>query len=589
MTLRPYQSDALHRWERSTARRVLVVLPTGTGKTNVAVAAIRRAIERGKRVAFIAHRKELIDQAYARLTSNGVPPSLVGIVRGNEQDYAGCPVQVASVQTLARRGVSAAFDLLVIDEAHRTLAKSYVAVLDACPTARVMGLTATPCRLDGRGLGDVYEEIVEGPPSADLIEQGHLARARVFVPDTAVDTRGVARSHGDFDRGELAQRAGRRELVGNIVAEWKKHANGARTIAFGVNVAHAESIARRFREAGVSAAAVSGQTPSAKRDKLIARFRSGELTVLVNADLFIEGFDVPEARCAILARPTASLTIHLQQCGRVLRPGPERPVILDHAGNMRRHGHPEMPRTWSLTQTVERVVGVGVVRECDCGASVPAATTICPECGALLREPVRSTPEESEWGTLVEIAVAHGINANALRGRLNKGWTKADAVSKPIRDVRWHRWRDVAEANGVSLELFANRCSTKNGWDPERAATTQPRDSAWAKWRSVCEAHGVSQAAFYGRIKSGMAPNDAATAGARESSFVAVTVGGVAYKSVTIAARVLGVSNRTIYARIAEEKGLCKSCLKVPRRAGITKCSACNEAQLASERRRRVS
>lgn len=505
--LRPYQTDLLERWDRSKSRRALVVLPTGGGKTNVAVAAIAKVVADGGVAIVVAHRRELIQQVRERLEAAGLNMASLGIADPTSPVQLWGPVGLRNhLRTKKIKNVR----LVVIDEAHRSVAGSYTEIIKAFPRARIMGLTATPVRLDNRGLGDVYEEIIEGPDAEALIGQGYLSRARIFVPDVFPDVKNVKRSGGDFNRESLAKVVSRRTLVGNIVKEWKKHCEGMKTIAFAVNVRHANIIARKFRAAGIAAAAVSSETSKEKRDELVDRFRRGDLMVLVNCDLFVEGFDVPEARCAILARPTKSLTVHLQQCGRVLRPGPITPIILNHSDNVRTLGTPWTQRQWSLTKTFKIKHGEAFVRRCDCGAEVAASTVVCSECGRTLREPLSAVT--STRGSLVEYveeANSNGISYGVFMDRVRKGMPPDEAAKAPV-GTKYEDWHATARKNGVLLKTFHARIS--NGWSARKAATTPTHDhgSFKRRWEKLATDNGIKWSTFYNRVKKGWSPRRAA-------------------------------------------------------------------------------
>jgi hypothetical protein len=500
-------------------------------------------------------------------------------------------IQVTSVQSAVKHGVPAGVGLLVIDEAHHAAAPSYRKVMDLCPRARVLGLSATPARLDGQPLGDVFDDLIDGPTAEWLVQDGSLAQPRYFAPgreESAAMVEGVRVADGDYSRRDLAARVNSRALVGDIVSHWQTHAAGIQTIVFAVSVSHAEAIARRFVAVGVKARALSGATPTAERRTAMDAFRRGDLRMIVNCELFGEGLDVPEVRCVVLARPTQSLTVFRQQCGRAMRPGEGSPVILDHAGNVWRHGLPTRHVPWSLDECVEREKGGPAVCRCGvCGYVGAREGGACVNCGATIPKAERLDPEENDRARLIELAATNGVNANAYRGRLNGGWSPEDAATVPMKRCRWDEWRETAEKHGVNQALFNTRMNKRNGWPAERAASTPPRDSRWATWMALCQQHGVTKAMFYQRTGHlGMPPEAAATAtldGRRRS----ITLDGVTYESAGHAASVLGVSLRTVLSREALAHGLCKDCRKVPVATGKKKCHSCNDRGLANERARR--
>jgi superfamily II DNA or RNA helicase len=398
LTLRPYQQRAVHDLRlafRDGARAPLLVAPTGMGKTCIAAEILRGVAERGRRAIFLVHRRELVAQSAAKLALAGVEHGI--IAAGFEPTDQ--PIQIASVQTLVRRFDSIAIppDLIVIDEAHHATAGSWNQILTHWPDALRLGVTATPIRLDGRGLNSVFDRLVLGPTVADLIFTGYLSPAKIYAPPPQVDLSRLAKRAGDFAAGEAAERMDRPTVTGNAIEHYKRLAPGVRAIAFCCTVQHAEHVAASFRAAGIAAATLLGSSPD--RDQVVAWFATGELQVLVTVDVVSEGFDIPAASCAILLRPTASLGLYLQQVGRVLRPAPgkQSAVILDHVGNVHRHGFPDDPRDWSLDDRLRSGRGGGQaapsVRTCpSCFAAFKPAP-LCPVCGAACAPPPKQLRE----------------------------------------------------------------------------------------------------------------------------------------------------------------------------------------------------
>lgn len=346
--LRPYQRELVGAIRRAfgSARRVLATLPTGGGKSRVAAAVAAAAAARGLRVLAVAHRLELVQQLQAALGAGGLPPADVHLPGGEVQ---GRPVAVGSVQTLSRRAFEG-WDLVIIDEAHHAVAETYRPLFEA---RYVLGLTATPARADGRGLGGIFEAMVEGPTMAELIEAGFLARPRYFTTQGKpwVDApRGV-----DYEPREIDPLVRRVELEGEVVQAYLDHLQGQQALVFAVTREHGRELAVRFRKAGVGAAFLDGETPQEKRAEALARLKDGDLQVAVNVGLFQEGLDVPTVGGVILARPTASLGLYLQMAGRALRPAPGKAeaLVIDVTGvNFRRFGPAEGYGAWTLTDGV---------------------------------------------------------------------------------------------------------------------------------------------------------------------------------------------------------------------------------------------
>jgi DNA repair protein RadD len=364
---RDYQELAVNSTRSRIAsgvRRVIINAATGSGKTVIAAGIVLMAVSKGKKVLFIAHRRELIEQTCAKLVDAGVLNFGV-IMSGNRAVNAAAAVQVASIQTLVRRELPPA-DLIIIDEAHRSQSKSYLNILANYPRAVVIGLSATPERLDGKGLDDIFDDMVVVEQVSNLIARGFLMKPVCYVGPVP-DLVGVKTRCGDYDEHELADAMDQPKLIGDIVANWMRLARGKQTVAFAASVEHAKHIADEFRAAGVSAAVVSGKTPKAQREAIIADWRSGYIQVVANCALFIEGFDYPELEVCILARPTQSVSLFLQCCGRVMRTAPNKDVaiILDHAGCLHEHGQPHLDRVWTLEGMAKKRKKTDSAMTCD--------------------------------------------------------------------------------------------------------------------------------------------------------------------------------------------------------------------------------
>jgi len=448
--LRPYQFEAVERVRdcvRRGARRVLIVLPTGSGKTLVASHIIASAVARGSRVLFLAHRRELVNQAYRKLLVQGLPEDQIGVLMAADpRRRPAAVVQVASVDTLRNRAKPPA-ELVFVDEAHRARAKSYKSIAAEYPKAVHLGLTATPYRADGEGLKDAYDDLVVVASPRQLIAQGYLVEPRVFTVSSSQlpDLSEVRVKGGDYDEAALADAVDRQALVGNIVDHWLQHAAGLRTVVFAVSVAHSQHIAERFRQAGVAAEHLDGTTPLAERDAILARLEAGSTQVVANCGVLAEGWDQPSVKCAVLARPTKSTGLYLQQAGRILRPWQDtRAVILDHGGCALEHGLPQEDREFSLEGTKKKRFRKGLVvpasKVCpECYAVLAPAVRLCPECGCTLAEP--ELPQESD-DRLVEVFTApkqltiHDVQTvlrDSLRSGRNLTW---ELFERPERRAR---------------------------------------------------------------------------------------------------------------------------------------------------------
>ena len=388
LILRDYQARAIHDLRaayRSNARSPLLVAPCGMGKTVCFAAITAGAVERGRRVLILVHRRELIRQASAKLTQAGVTHGI--IAAGFEpSDHS---VQVASVQTLARRLERQHWqpDLIVIDEAHHAIAGTWGSVLSHWPEAYRLGVTATPVRRDGRGLGEVFDRLVLGPSVQDLTTQGFLTPAKIYAPPSTLQLAKIRVRSGDYALEDAAALIDRPTVTGDAIEHFQRLGPGRSAIAFCCTTAHAEHVARQFRDCGIRSHVVLGTTPVEQREQLIADLGSGALHVLVSVDVISEGTDVPSVGAAILLRPTQSEGLYLQQVGRVLRPAPgkDHALILDHVGNVHRHGFPDDVRPWSLDDSRRRTSKGGppapCVRTCESCFAAFAPQPICPVCG----------------------------------------------------------------------------------------------------------------------------------------------------------------------------------------------------------------
>jgi superfamily II DNA or RNA helicase len=325
-------------------RRILVVSATGSGKTITASALASNAVAEGQRVLFLDHRVELTEQAAAKLFAAGIDAGIIQAGFRPRPEW----VQVASVQTLHARAVRGRAmkapdaDLVIVDEAHHVRARTYERILDLYPRAVVIGLTATPCRGDGRGLGNSFDVIVEAPQIAERITGGYLVPARIYAPE-APDLTGVRIERGDYREGDLAESMDKPQLVGDIVEHWLRLAARRRTVVFATGVGHSVHLRDEFRRSGVVAEHIDGNTPADERKAILKRLATGEVEVICNCAVLTEGFDCPDMGALVLARPTKSLGLFRQMVGRVLRaaPGKTDAIILDHAGAVYEHGLPD--------------------------------------------------------------------------------------------------------------------------------------------------------------------------------------------------------------------------------------------------------
>lgn len=391
----------------------VLVAPTGSGKTVIFSFMVSEAIKRGRRIIVMVHREELIDQICATLEQFDVPHGRISAGGHYDRRYL---AHVASVQTLVRRLERVVPpDGVIVDEAHHCIgATSHGKVATFFraknPAMWTIGVTATPERLSGEGLGEMFDHMVVGPTVAELMEAGWLSKYRLFAPQT-VDLSGLHTRAGEFVRGEAAEIMGKPQIIGNVVSHYARLCNGAPGVAFCPSVEHSEKTAERFRQYGFRAMSIDGTMAKEVRRSIVADFRRGAINVLASCDLISEGFDLPGIHAAMLLRPTQSMALHLQQIGRSLRPAPgkDAAIILDHVGNTVRHGLPDDHREWTLAGRADREKKEGAaandaVRQClKCFAISPAFAVRCRDCGEEF--PAKTRNVEEVEGELAEIAI----------------------------------------------------------------------------------------------------------------------------------------------------------------------------------------
>ena len=407
MELRPYQADLVSRVEDSTAQSSLVVLTTGGGKTAIAEALTARETARGGRVVFLADRQELIRQAHDRIGGTVIMGSL-----GRHNSPSA--VTIASVATLARRSDAPDATLVFADEAHLYAAESFRRVLGAYRDsgARVVGLTATPARLDGQGLGMLFDEVIQGPPAEDLIRDGWLVPVDHRAP-TGEWWDAVKLSGGDFDTTSLE--AASSAVLRDVAARWLELGGAERpTLVFAVNKQHARKLAAEFdahlflRGLPVSET-VTDDTLTPVRRSVRDRIQSGDLRVVITVGVLGTGFDAPAVSCNVMARPTLSWALYLQQGGRGLRTaqGKRDLLLIDCAGNSLRHGLLTRPFSVSLdgVRRLHRRAVAGLTTCRKCFRIYEWTEPQCPGCGAARpRGAVRRVQEVD--GQLVELTGA---------------------------------------------------------------------------------------------------------------------------------------------------------------------------------------
>jgi DNA repair protein RadD len=408
---RAYQTEAVRNLRAGLAggyKRQILSSPTGSGKTEIGMILVRGAVAKGKRVAFLCNRINLVGQTSARFFRAGIAH---GVIQGQNTTRTYENVIVASIQTVARRGMPEV-DLLVIDEAHGVAgSKDYRKVI-AQHGGPVIGLSATPF---SKGLGKDYselggalfEQMVVAATIQDLIDQGYLVDCDVYAPSQP-DLSNVKITAGDYNEKELGEAVDKPTLIGDIVTNWRKYANNTPTVCFATNIAHSQHIVEQFTAAGVAAEHIDCYTDDAERAAILERVASGQTMVISNVGILTEGWDFPACRTMILARPTKSLIRYLQMAGRVLRPAPgkERALILDHSGTVQAIGFPTDDFPMELDDGKPKTSTGSVKKEEKKPAKCPQCHFLkkgggkCPVCGF---SPKKENTVEHEAGELAKL------------------------------------------------------------------------------------------------------------------------------------------------------------------------------------------
>lgn len=460
---RPYQDTAVRsvfsKWE--TLRAVCLVAPTGAGKTVMAEMIVRVILSTQARVAFFAHRQELIDQTAKRFER--AFPGMVGMVMADRAPEPGKPIQIASVQTCLKRSFWPAADFLILDECHHFLPgdgekeANWTQVDAHYASAKVVGLTATPARQDGKALG-IYDDLVVAAHYSELLKDGYLAACKAYQPPSIT----------------------KNALAKDPLEAWRRYnPEKLTTFAFGRSVLFCLRQVEKFKAAGISAAAISYKTPKNERRYILECANEGKITVLWSDTALTEGVDVPRAKCALLARQFMHATPYLQAGGRVLRPWNNKSaIIIDLCGSTLIHGLPTEDRTYSLDgkRGIERT-SVAPLKNCPrCGATILAAYQECPECdykfqSKELRQPKiydielrevylgdQTEPEKKhrEWLRLLAFANLKGWGVSwAL-----KEYHKLFADMPDMNVIGWERKLEEFR----QLQAFARSRGFKPGW-----------------------------------------------------------------------------------------------------------------------------
>ncbi|MCK9477971.1 MAG: DEAD/DEAH box helicase [Firmicutes bacterium] len=375
MKFRNYQSDLLRKVHKTFVadyKRIVAVLPCGAGKTVIFAFMAASSQKKNKTVWFLVHRKELLDQTIDTFDRLGIERKTIhiGMVKTYSNNLHKYPKP----------------DFIVFDECHFSMATTWQKIINAYPDVPIVGLTATPCRLDGKPLNATYDNLIVGISMKQLIREGFLADYKYYAP-TVADLKGLKKSKGDYDTKQQEIVLSQRAIFGDVIKHYKELADGKQAICYCSTIKHSEAMAAEFQAAGIKAVHFDGNTPKKERAEIIKRYRNKEITILCNVNLIAEGFDVPDCHCCIMLRKTASTALFIQQSGRALRPQENKTaIVIDHVGNYIEHGMPDDDREWSLTGKLKannrfNEKGELVVRQClQCFGTFKTAP-MCPYCG----------------------------------------------------------------------------------------------------------------------------------------------------------------------------------------------------------------
>jgi superfamily II DNA or RNA helicase len=485
LKLRDYQQEMIDKVIQSLRaghRKIMVVLPTGGGKTAIASELVRRSYERGKSSIFMCHRQELLDQTYATYGKNGIIPAF--IKGGRHPDYNN-PMQIASVNTLVRRlDKYKVPDIVFVDECHHSKASQWNEILDWAGDSVVIGLTATPCRLDGKPLNDMYDKMIQTVSTKDLIKRGYLVPYLYYAP-SVIDTSELVSSNGDYTKKSLEAASFNSKIIGDNIEQYKKLANGKRNVVFAISRKHGYGICERYNNAGIRAEFLDGETPDKERKATLDRFRTGETSVLINVDLFGEGFDLPAIEVVSLLRPTQSTSLYLQQVGRALRTCPElgktKAIILDHVNNYKTHGMPDEEREWSLNtgykpKRVQEGSTVSIKR-CPMCFFAHSPSLECPNCGYKYTADGKIIKEVAGELTLV--------GSQEYNDLLKKEVIVANSLEDLVKIERDRGYKFGWSERQYQMKTGINLKSSLDGYEEIAKARGYNHSWAWVQWNRV--------------------------------------------------------------------------------------------------------
>lgn len=460
LTLRPYQEQAIqemrNEWYEGKTK-ILLYAPTGAGKTIMAGGVIQGAYQKGKIVWFVCHRRELIFQGSNKLSEFGIPHS---IVLSGEEHSPYERVYVGSVQTLdswvfkKEKIEIPEPDVIVFDEAHHAVSNTWKQIVDKFPQAAVIGLSATPVRADGKGLGHIFQSMVMAPSISELTENNFLVPVKYYAPSIP-DLWGVKVQAGDYNLNQLGQVMDKKKLVGDIVSNWGRICPDRKTVIFATTVAHSLHIKEIFEAEGVAIEHIDGNTPKEERDYILKSLKRGDIQIVTNCQVLTEGWDEPSVSCCILARPTKSLGLYLQMVGRVLRPfeGKSDTILIDHSGAVYEHGFLDQEFDWSLDTREKLSDRVAKKKKsepkpitCEKCFTIYEKSRVCPACGHM--------PEKK---------AKYLAHTDAELGEITGGKTKKKVYSQQEKQDWYSMLLCIQKEKGYKSGWVANQYRNKFG------------------------------------------------------------------------------------------------------------------------------
>lgn len=471
--LRPYQQNAVDKIREAfkKERGVILSLSTGAGKTVIFSHILKSLVAKGKRGVMVVRGRKLVDQAFARLTREDVPSSIVMANR----NHVDAPVTVCSVDTAIARDIYPEADLVVIDEVHTAGSEGFKRFLSHYPNSFILGVTATP--FPRQSLEHISSTVIEPISFDDLVSLGYLVPAKYYAPSTP-NLSGV-RISDDYNLGDLEKAMNKPHLVGCVVETWKKLGENRPTFCFATKVNHSKEIVARFNDQGIHAEHIDATSNDETRRDALKRFVSGETKIISNVGILGVGVDVPSVSCIIMARPTTSEILHIQQLGRATRTSDSKHnmIVLDHAGNVMRHGFINEPREPNLSgKPKPKINNAAPIKTCRaCFAVVAASHTICPECQTPFPRPKMI---EEKPGELSEITQAKRteVDWKQARAYLEKLTLKQEAHGYKRGWIYIQMKARYGES--VAKKLIPYRASARNSCisigDALRGQTTLP-------------------------------------------------------------------------------------------------------------------